>query len=117
MAENIKSEEIISDVELDNVSGGNAIQTAHDKNLFKLIGTKETNLVKNFAKYGVTFSENKGTDNQYFFNGTAVSQDFAHKAVRLQASGYTDIGISHFDNGQEGIGAKAPDGTSVIFNF
>lgn len=118
MAEAIKNDEILSEDQLDAVAGGTVIQTNHDKNLFRVMGETNTNLVANFAKYGVGFIADNKSDNSYFFQGESISQNCAHKIVRLQSMGCTDIRIFHNpQNGDVVIDAASPDGGRVIYDF
>lgn len=119
MAEAIKNEEILSDEQLDGVSGGTTAQTNHDRNLFKLIGGHGNNLVDNFAKYGISFLGDNKSDNQYAFQGKMVSQDFAHRVVKLTEQGYTDFALDPDNfisiNGSHSLAATRADGRRLIF--
>lgn len=89
MAEEKKiANEVLSDNELDEVSGGNAAQSNYDQSMFATLGLKG-NLVDNFKGYNILFSQGKKGDNAYSFMGYTISQDTAHDIVKWQSQGYS----------------------------
>lgn len=100
--EKILKEEILSDDELDNVAGGNYIESAVDAKKFKELGVKIYDdeilgvpvlmhdqfekLRSTFKEYGVTIKDNGGLidKNQYFIGDTEVTRETAWAHVESQ---------------------------------
>ena len=102
MANEILKDEQLTDEQLDNVAGGNYLESASDALKFKDLGIKvyDTDIAgvpvlthdqfvklrETFQKYGVTVEDRGGliNDNKYFVGGKQVARDDAWKHIQAQ---------------------------------
>ena len=102
--EKILQEEILSDEELEHVSGGEPNQTAGDSEFLNKLGykaDKESNSLasgvkKAWASAGITCKIYVWYDNKYYLGDTEISRKDAFRHV-MKKRGWNQIAIDCFD--------------------
>ena len=112
MTNEILKDEIMSEMELDNVAGGNRNELALDTQLFNAMGGRSkaydleditnTNVRGIVAKvdtlwnnFGIQVSYNDAGENKYYIDGDQISRNKAIKEVLFRA-GYKNISAREF---------------------
>lgn len=108
----ILENEVLSDDQLENISGGTPEQTSEDYSFLENFGYapkrtfwkntnqtyfyKETQVKKGWDKVGITYEAGLNDDNKYFLGGEEISRKNAFKHL-LNQRGWNQIAIDCFD--------------------